>query len=86
VFGGDRDHFLRPRIADLAGDDLEFRKFQRDFIDVGNRPAGFGWPQRTGVADLRAKGNSEFDALGIERRGKNRAVAPPLPLPASGAR
>ena len=53
-------------MTDVAGDDSEFRKFQGDVLEVGNRAARLGWQEGTGMADLQAEGNAELDTLGLQ--------------------
>ena len=61
------DHLLRPRVADVAADDRQLGEVDRDLVDVRDRPADLGRLQRAGVADLRAEGDAELHAGGVER-------------------
>ena len=51
----------------MSGDDLEFRKFERDVIEIRDWPAGFRRTKRPCVSDLKTERNAELDTLGIQR-------------------
>ena len=59
---GQEQHFVDPRCADVTADDHEFGEFEQDRLQVGDRPAGLGGAQWTGVSDLRAERDAEFDS------------------------
>jgi hypothetical protein len=66
VFGGERDHFRRPGITDVASDDDEVRQVERHLVEVRNGPFGVLRTQRPRMTHLRAKGNAGFEAFNKE--------------------
>ena len=50
----------------MAARDLEFGKLNGYFIDIRDRPSGFGRTKRAGMADLATEWNPQFDTLGVE--------------------
>ncbi len=67
VLVADRDHLGRPRVTDVAADDHELREVESHLVDVGDRPPGLRRPERSCVADLGAKGDTEVHAGRVER-------------------
>src|SRR5207245_964558 len=67
MLAADRDHLLRPWVADVAAYDDELREVDRDLIDIGDRPTGLGGSQRTRVANLGAERHPELHTLGVQR-------------------
>jgi hypothetical protein len=67
VLAGERHHLLRPRVADVAGDDHQVREIERHVVEVGDRAAGLRRAQGAGVADLRAERDAQLDTLRVER-------------------
>lgn len=66
VFSRDRDHLLCSRIADVPGNDDEFRKIKGHFVEVRYRPTGLGRVQRAGMPHVCRTG-CQVRSFGIER-------------------
>src|SRR5665213_1097062 len=63
VFHYERERLAEPWHANMAAENAKLGKFQRDPIEIRNRPTWFRLAQWSCVSDLRAKWNIELTAL-----------------------
>ena len=66
-FVGQPEHLVGPGIPNVTSDDSQLRKGECDLVEIGDRAAGLGRHQRTGLADLGAERDIQLDALHIKR-------------------
>ena len=66
-FDAERYQFIDPRKSDMAANNDKFGKVDQDILEIRNGPPRFRSLERSGVADLGAKGHARIDAGSIDR-------------------
>lgn len=49
----------------MAGDDLQLWEFERDIVEIWNRPPSFRCSQRAGMPDLGAEGDTQLNTFSV---------------------